>query len=447
MALTLQGRELTDAHRIAQAEAAAKWVSLGSVLTTDLIDPANIDRTAPVWFGAITVLLNQAMAESQALAAAYLPAFRAAEIGDLAELMPLDLAEIDSGAALHRVSLVPAMAKKQIAEEKPGQQAIDDAFWLIAGALQRDVLNVGREVVVGSAEASPISRWRRVTDADPCAFCAMLASRGPAYSSAAAAGFVSGRNLSGSDYRKLRRGGGDVSITGRRGRRTERPLGTKFHSHCGCTIEEVLGPWQPTAREKAVKDLYDAVHEPGDTPEQTLAKMRAKGQGIVRDAHKPETETGGAGGGKKPPRLPGLGGFDDGPRRSLPPGDPRRGKVDRSRVAHVRQHELDTAERLAAHGLDVEFRQESSRREADILIDGVRWELKSPEGGGAQTMRNQLRRGRGQADHLVVDLARTSLDGERAIRDVVEAWRLYPSFQRIVVVHKDGSLEEVRRGD
>lgn len=325
MALTLQGRELTDSHRIAQAEVAAKWVSLGSVLTTELLDPAAIDRTAPTWFGAITVLVNQAMAESQALAAAYVPAFRSVELGgEAAELLPLELDDIDPSPALHRVSLLPPMALKQIAEEKPAQEAIDETFWRLAGALQRDFLNVGREVVVGSAEASPVSRWRRVTDGNPCAFCGMLAGRGPVYSSPATAGFVSGRNLSGSDYRKMRRLGDDsgkmrVSIVGgsrkgrggRRGRATKQPLGARYHNHCGCSVEEVLGPWDPTPQERALKDLYDAVHEPGDTLEQTLTKMRAQGQDVVRDATKPETKAGGAGG-SGGRRLPPVG----------PPPDP-----------------------------------------------------------------------------------------------------------------------------
>lgn len=101
----------------------------------------------------------------------------------------------------------------------------------------QDTLNAGRGVVQAS---SP--RWRRVTDGDPCGFCAMLAGRGPVYHS------------------KLKAGVG----------------GNRYHGFCGCTAEPFDGPadeWEPTPDEQRYIDAYDAVHQPGMSAEETAAKI------------------------------------------------------------------------------------------------------------------------------------------------------------------------------
>lgn len=92
-------------------------------------------------------------------------------------------------------------------------------------------------------------------------------------------------------------------------------------------------------------------------------------------------------------------------------GEPRRGSVDRSAVpGGIKQHELETAERAATQGHEVTFVPATGRgRTADVKIDGVRWELKSPSGSGKATITDILRSARGQGDRVVLDLVRTSL--------------------------------------
>ncbi len=117
-----------------------------------------------------------------------------------------------------------------------------------------DVMAAGRETVQESSV-----RWRRVTDGNPCGFCAMLASRGPVYTSAAAAGGVVGRGM---EKSKAKRPGSAKGVKAR-GRAS---LGGQYHGHCGCTVEpfDVSGPeWQPTPTERRFIDAYDAVYAPG----------------------------------------------------------------------------------------------------------------------------------------------------------------------------------------
>jgi hypothetical protein len=80
--------------------------------------------------------------------------------------------------------------------------------------------------------------------------------------------------------------------------------------NCGCTVEEVEDPdsWEPTDEEWEYIRLYLASHESGMDDKATAAAMRANGQGVVNDADKPKTNSGGSGkgggGGKLPPVPP-----------------------------------------------------------------------------------------------------------------------------------------------
>lgn len=102
----------------------------------------------------------------------------------------------------------------------------------------RAAKTAGRQTVIRSTEASGRA-WRRISDGNPCAFCAMLVSRGPIYTSSQAAGEVVG-------VRGVARG--------------KRKTGELFHDHCGCTVVEFYGSWadwKPTAREQEFIDLYN----------------------------------------------------------------------------------------------------------------------------------------------------------------------------------------------
>lgn len=84
-----------------------------------------------------------------------------------------------------------------------------------------EVLRAGRETIQQSAP-----RWRRVTDGKPCEFCAMLAGRGPVYTSEDAAD------------------------------------GGQYHAHCGCTAEPFDGDpseWVPSPDEQLKEHTPTAV--------------------------------------------------------------------------------------------------------------------------------------------------------------------------------------------
>lgn len=89
----------------------------------------------------------------------------------------------------------------------------------LPAAMQRQALSGSRSTISRTVDESrEIIGWRRVVDEDPCAWCAMLASRGAVYKTRATA----------------------TGVVGRRGaRRGSRMLGSAYHDGDECTVEPV----------------------------------------------------------------------------------------------------------------------------------------------------------------------------------------------------------------
>lgn len=162
--------------------------------------------------------------------------------------------EFDAAAALAR-----SIATTRIMASDPDRAG--DTIDRMAVGFNRAVLNAGRDTVEWSAGAQGRS-WRRVTDGDPCAFCAMLATRSD-YTTKERA-LTTGRT------RRHRRGG-------------KRPLGSKYHDHCGCTVVEVVGRWEPSSADTAYQRVYEKAREWVDdhglqqSPSNILKAMRTVG--------------------------------------------------------------------------------------------------------------------------------------------------------------------------
>lgn len=207
-------------------------------------------------------------------------------------------------------------------------------------------LRAGRETM----ELSTIrarTRFRRIAHANACAFCAMLATRSDYYSAESAL-YVVGRQASGKRGFRLNRDSGlwgqaPVRYTGKT-RGANRPIGSKYHDNCNCTVAEVTGDPEVDGigdhgYGKLYSEAFDALDKAGKrrTLPEIMAEMRRRGQGVIRDAHVPEnqkrkpgpkTKTGGSGGGKKFSRKTGdaAGGFYrdvDGNELNFGPSDVR----------------------------------------------------------------------------------------------------------------------------
>jgi hypothetical protein len=183
MAATAAGRALTEKHRLAQARIGARTVADMHTVWPVLV-PANIDNTAPTWVAAATPIIAAHRADSAQLAGEYVTAFKAVDTG-ITTPPPIILAPPADPAAVATSLLVtgPYALRRGLAQGVRFDRAVASAEAASSAAAMRHALNGGRATVLGSLAADRHAQgYARATSGKACAFCAMLASRGPVYS-------------------------------------------------------------------------------------------------------------------------------------------------------------------------------------------------------------------------------------------------------------------------
>lgn len=191
MAATAEASRLTEQQR--RLQLALRALALRDLIAVwRLLDPTAVDATWPGVEAAVMRIVQARRAESAMLAARYLAAFRAAELGAAAGAPPaVPLAPLPEQAL--RVSLTvtgPATIKRLTQTTRSAEEASRVAMTRVAGAVGRYVLDGGRQMLTDTVRADRRALgWARIASGSACAFCAMLASRGPVYRSQRTAGF------------------------------------------------------------------------------------------------------------------------------------------------------------------------------------------------------------------------------------------------------------------
>lgn len=258
MALTAEGRALTEANRRLQLAIAARAATAGLALW-DRLDAADLDGSGLRWLAENVALTSQLYAQSAATTREYIDQYRKAE--GVNDVQPVGRPLFDAALNSQILRIAgPLRVKNLVGRGMSGPTALARARNGYAGMLRRQVLMGGRETIdITTEQDRQAVGWRRVSDGDPCTFCAMLCSRGPVYRSQASS--------QGSVARDSRGGG----------------KGMHFHSHCGCTSEIVYGEWQPTEQEQGFIDAYDRAAREANaagqsrTQESVLPRLRRSG--------------------------------------------------------------------------------------------------------------------------------------------------------------------------
>ncbi|MBP2341115.1 hypothetical protein JOF41_007369 [Saccharothrix coeruleofusca] len=228
MALTARGARLTRQHRQEQLSIRARFLQ-ELLRLFGLLDPARLDATTEPWLTAMVPLLRQHWQRSAAASAAYLALFLEAETGRPAPEPRLPRFTPERARAAQTSLLVtgPVKIRNLTQAGQPLASAVRVAQSTVAGAAGRHVLDGGRAVLL---DPEPLDRsgvrYARVTDPDPCWFCAMMASRGYVYLSEESGGREASDRFAG-------------------------PGMFKFHDYCGCTLEPTLDPDAPLPEDNA----------------------------------------------------------------------------------------------------------------------------------------------------------------------------------------------------
>ena len=245
MAHTPQGQELTEAHRKAQVALTAYVVAQTRAAFQSEMDADDITGSFGRVVRKLLPVIVRARSRSVKESAEYLERFRQREIrgvlhrrrlrpprGDELSVPPQQLREVlvepepipdvqfdlpDETAIVEQLYVTgPGAAKKRIKDGKSPAEALRVAETQVATVAARLTGDGGRAVIedeVRQGRNGAIG-YCRVPDADPCPFCAMLASRGPVYRSDA---FTYSNSIFAGDGR------------------------FKVHNGCDCTLEPVYG--------------------------------------------------------------------------------------------------------------------------------------------------------------------------------------------------------------
>jgi hypothetical protein len=251
MASTPEGRRLTEQHRLAQQQVRAGFLAEFLALWV-LLDTARLDDTGPGWVRAVLRLIQDHRLRSAEVSASYYHEFQSAEAPNTAprprvdrprlelpagvgpprprpgrpprrpgpdvipeprqsrvrfdldesafrpreprrtriEIPNIDWSPSDRAARVSLTVTGPVGQKSKIGRGKSPTRARDESFVEASGAASRHVLTGGRQSLLTLLQDDQQAiGWARVTDGDPCAFCALLASRGPVYKTEQSAGF------------------------------------------------------------------------------------------------------------------------------------------------------------------------------------------------------------------------------------------------------------------
>lgn len=108
-------------------------------------------------------------------------------------------------------------------------------------------------------------------------------------------------------------------------------------------------------------------------------------------------------------------------------------------------HELRVAEILASAGHQVEFLPEAITKTADILLDGVEFEIKSPITSSINSLEHILKRGLRQSKNLIFDASRMR-DGSGAVklkRFLASQIKNKTQAKRLIIISKRGQIVDM----
>jgi hypothetical protein len=175
---------------------------------------------------------------SATLAASYYQAFRLAEgVGGEATARLAEAIDEDRVRASLFVT-GEEMTRSAVLAGSSAEEARRKALVRVSGSVTRHTLSGGRDtVILSSAADKEAAGWARVTAANPCGFCATLASRGPVYSESTA------------DF--------------------------KAHDHCSCSAEVSYRDSEWPGRAREFHRLYNEVASGSENPINEMRKALA----------------------------------------------------------------------------------------------------------------------------------------------------------------------------
>ncbi len=114
---------------------------------------------------------------------------------------------------------------------------------------------------------------------------------------------------------------------------------------------------------------------------------------------------------------------------------------------YLQDHEYETVLFLTEQGYDVELIAPSDimgEKTPDILMNGYRWEMKSPKGKGKWTIKNIMQKASRQSENIVIDIRRLKqFPQEKYISEIEQRFELTKRFKRLMIIGKGNFFREI----
>lgn len=125
-----------------------------------------------------------------------------------------------------------------------------------------------------------------------------------------------------------------------------------------------------------------------------------------------------------------------------------RGKIIIAPDLNVWPHEYETAKALAMAGMTVEFirRSEEYRTtSADVIINGMEWEIKSPRSDKASAIDKNSRKALHQSKCVIFDSRRMKRVPDSTIeKELRKSASILRSMKRLVFVNRRGEVIDIK---
>ena len=116
---------------------------------------------------------------------------------------------------------------------------------------------------------------------------------------------------------------------------------------------------------------------------------------------------------------------------------------------YLQDHEYETILFLTEQGFDIELipaSLEEKTKSADILMNGLVWEMKSPHGSGKWVIKNIMQKASHQSENVIIDIRRLKqAPQERYINEVKQRFESISRLKRLKIIGKRNYFLEVEK--
>lgn len=125
------------------------------------------------------------------------------------------------------------------------------------------------------------------------------------------------------------------------------------------------------------------------------------------------------------------------------------GKIDYSALnTKPYPHEMALAKLFAEKGKDIVFLKPSNMPGVyipDIQMDGLEWEMKSPDGKSERTIRRNLHKASMQSKNIIFDLSRIGISEDKCIKELKEAFNSSHYLRNMIIVNKAKEIIRLKK--